>query len=98
MKEMSGTVAELQPQEPPKASPQSHSVAAEWRKQLPTLAGSLVTLRPLRLADAQSLFTMLSGDEVTRFISPPPPSIESFQRFIEAAHREHAAGACICFA
>jgi RimJ/RimL family protein N-acetyltransferase len=46
--------------------------ASDWRQQLPALSGSLVTLRELRLTDAPSLLAMLSTEEVTRFISPPP--------------------------
>jgi len=72
--------------------------ATDWRRKLPVLTGSLATLRELRLSDAPSLLAMLSTEEVSRFISPPPTSVEGFERFIAWAHRERASGAYICFA
>jgi ribosomal-protein-alanine N-acetyltransferase len=36
--------------------------------------------------------------DVTRFISPPPSTIEGFQRFIAWAQRERSAGTHACFA
>jgi ribosomal-protein-alanine N-acetyltransferase len=73
-------------------------VHGDWRRQLPVLAGSRVTLRELRLSDAPSLFALLTTEEVSRFISTPPDSVEAFERFIEAAHRQQADGACAFFA
>lgn len=60
-------------------------------------AGS-VTLRGLQLVDAPSLLEMLSTEEVARFISPPPTSVEGFERFIAWTHLEREAGRYICFA
>jgi RimJ/RimL family protein N-acetyltransferase len=68
-----------------------------WRRTLPVLSGSMVTLRDLRLSDAASLLAMLATEEVERFISPPPTSVEGFERFIAWGHRERAAGTCVCF-
>jgi RimJ/RimL family protein N-acetyltransferase len=76
----------------------SPEIASDWRHGLPTLAGSLVTLRDLRTSDARSLFVMLATDEVTRFISPPPASIEGFEKFVAWTLRERLAGQCVCFA
>jgi ribosomal-protein-alanine N-acetyltransferase len=76
----------------------ANSTMSDWRRKLPALSGSMVTLRELRLSDAPSLLAMLSTEEVTRFISPPPTSVEGFERFIAWAHRERAAGRYICFA
>ena len=70
----------------------------DWRNGLPTLTGSKLTLRDLRLSDAPSLLAMLATDEVSRFISPPPTTVEGFERFIAWTHRERAAGNYICFA
>jgi RimJ/RimL family protein N-acetyltransferase len=56
-----------------------------------------VTLRELQLPDAPSLLEMLTTHEVARFISPPPTSVQGFERFIDWTHRERAAGRCICF-
>jgi ribosomal-protein-alanine N-acetyltransferase len=41
---------------------------------------------------------MLTAPEVTRFINPPPCTIEGFQRFIEWSRTQRAAGVFICFA
>jgi RimJ/RimL family protein N-acetyltransferase len=70
----------------------------DWRTGLPTLTGSLVTLRELQMTDAPALFAALTTEEVTRFISPPPTSIEGFERFIAWTHRQRAAGQYVCFA
>jgi RimJ/RimL family protein N-acetyltransferase len=72
--------------------------ACDWRTSVPELSGELVTLRELRDGDAPSLLEMLATDEVSRFISPPPPSIAVLERFIAWARRERAAGNHMCFA
>jgi len=77
--------------------PQS-APSGDWRTGLPTLTGSLVTLRELRVSDAPSLFATLSTEEVARFISPPPGTVEAFERFILWTHRQRAAGQYACFA
>ena len=69
-----------------------------WKASLPVLAGSTFTLRELRTEDAKSLFAMLSTEEVARFISPPPTTVEGFERFIAWAQRERAAGNYACYA
>ena len=69
-----------------------------WTAALPVLTGSMVTLRELRLTDASSLLSMLSTQEVARFISPPPTTTEGFERFISWTHREREAGNYACFA
>ena len=70
---------------------------SDWREALPVMTGSKVTLRDLRLSDAPSLLAMLTPDEVSRFISPPPTTVEAFERFIAWTHRERAAGNYVCF-
>jgi ribosomal-protein-alanine N-acetyltransferase len=74
------------------------AAASDWRNALPVLPGSNFTLRELRLEDAASLLAMLTTEEVSRFISPPPTTVEGFEKFIEWAHRERRAGTYICFA
>ena len=69
-----------------------------WRDGLPVLAGGLVTLRELRQSDAVSLFSLLSTEEVTRFISPPPTTLDGFERFIAWTIRQRSAGTYVCFA
>ena len=74
------------------------TTTSDWRQALPVLTGSMVTLRELKLSDATSLLSMLSTEEVARFISPPPTTVEGFERFIAWTHRERAAGNYACFA
>jgi RimJ/RimL family protein N-acetyltransferase len=77
---------------------ETKTTTSDWKQALPVLTGSMVTLRELRLSDATSLLAMLSTDEVARFISPPPTTVEGFERFIAWTHRERAAGNYACFA
>jgi ribosomal-protein-alanine N-acetyltransferase len=70
----------------------------DWRTGLPEVAGSVVTLRELRTSDAASLFAAMANDEVTRFISPPPATIDGFERFIAWTHRQRTAGQSASFA
>jgi RimJ/RimL family protein N-acetyltransferase len=69
-----------------------------WRTGLPALGGETIVLRDLRVSDARSLHERLSRDEVARFISPPPATVEGFERFICWAHTERTAGRSACFA
>ncbi len=73
-------------------------ISSDWRAGLPLLSGRHVTLRELRLSDAPSLLSMLTAEEVTRFISPPPTTVEGFERFILWSHRQRAHGIYVCFA
>ena len=67
-------------------------------RRLPVMAGSTFTLRELRTEDAPSLLAMLTTEEVSRFISPPPTTVEGFERFIAWTQRERMAGNYACFA
>ena len=73
-------------------------VSSDWRSGLPALAGQMVTLRDLRASDAASLFSLLTTEEVSRFISPPPTTVEGFEKFIAWAHRQRQAGQYMCYA
>jgi len=73
-------------------------VSSDWRTGLPVLTGKRVTLRELRMSDAASLFAMLTTEEVARFISPPPSTVEGFERFIAWTLRQRAAGTYVCYA
>jgi RimJ/RimL family protein N-acetyltransferase len=73
-------------------------VTTDWRNGLPVLAGKQVVLRELRTGDAAALFTLLTTEEVSRFISPPPTTVEGFERFIAWTQRQRAAGVYACFA
>ena len=76
----------------------SQTVTTDWKAALPVLAGSSFTLRELRVEDAPSLRARLTTEEVSRFISPPPTTVEGFERFILWTQRERQAGNYVCFA
>ena len=73
-------------------------VSSDWQQGLPTLAGEQVILRELRASDAPSLFALLTTEEVSRFISPPPTTVEGFERFIAWTLRQRLVGTYACFA
>ena len=81
-----------------RTSRQTTTVTTNWKSALPVLAGSTFSLRELRVEDAPSLLAMLTTEEVARFISPPPTTVEGFERFILWAQRERHAGNYACFA
>ena len=72
-------------------------VHSDWKTALPVLTAGSITLRELVISDAPSLCAMLTTDEVARFISPPPTTVEGFERFIAWTQREREAGNYICF-
>jgi ribosomal-protein-alanine N-acetyltransferase len=74
------------------------SVHSDWRDGLPVLHGERVVLRELRASDAASLCALLTTEEVSRFISPPPTTVEGFEKFIAWTLRQRAAGTYVCFA
>lgn len=69
-----------------------------WQGSLPVLTGSTCALRELYEEDAASLFVLLTTSEVARFISPPPTTVEGFERFIAWTLQQRAAGTYVCFA
>ena len=73
-------------------------VTSDWQTGLPVLTGTRIVLRELRVSDAPSLFAMLTTAEVTRFVSPPPSTVEGFERFIQWTLRQRSAGRYVCFA
>jgi [ribosomal protein S5]-alanine N-acetyltransferase len=74
------------------------TTTSNWQQGLPTLRGRQVVLRELRASDAASLFALLTTEEVARFISPPPTTVEGFEKFIAWTARQRAAGTYACFA
>ena len=63
-----------------------------WTTELPVLKGRTMMLRELLTSDSLSLLSMLSTEEVGKFISPPPTTPQGFERFIAWAQREREAG------
>ena len=74
------------------------ATSTDWQNGLPALGGAHVTMRELRASDAPSLFALLTTEEVTRFISPPPTTVEGFEKFIAWTLRQRTAGTYACFA
>jgi len=74
------------------------TLSSDWQISLPVLTGKQVVLRELRTSDAPALFAMLTTDEVARFISPPPSTVEGFVRFIEWTQQQRRVGVYACFA
>ena len=72
-------------------------VESDWKQALPVLTAETITLRELRMSDAPSLLAMLATEEVARFISPPPTTVEGFERFIAWTQRERESGNYVCF-
>jgi len=79
-------------------APSAATITSDWQRALPTLHGEQVVLRDLRSSDAASLFALLTTDEVSRFISPPPVDVSGFERFIAWAQHQRIAGTYVCFA
>jgi len=79
-------------------TPTTEVVSSDWQLGLPVLCGTRIVLRELRKSDAASLFAMLTTEEVSRFISPPPSTVAGFERFIDWTLRQRSAGTYACFA
>ena len=78
--------------------PSPAAAEENWRQRLPQLSAAGVTLRELRVGDAASLLELLTASEVAQFISPPPTTVDGFERFIVWAQEEQRAGRYICLA
>jgi RimJ/RimL family protein N-acetyltransferase len=85
-------------EEEPRTMSTVDTVAPDWRTELPSLVQRRVTLREPRGSDAGSLLAVLSTEEVSRFISPPPSTVDGFERFITWAQRQRSVGQYVCFA
>ena len=74
------------------------TIGSDWRQGLPLLRGGSVTLRELRPSDAASLCALLTTEEVSRFVSPPPTTVDGFERFISWTLDQRLAGSYVCYA
>jgi RimJ/RimL family protein N-acetyltransferase len=79
-------------------APAQHITSSDWRRGLPALSRGRITLREMRASDAASLWALLTTDEATRFITPPPTTVEGFKQFIDWMHLQRSAGTFACFA
>ena len=68
-----------------------------WRQLMPVLSTDGLVLREVRRDDASSLLAMLATDDVSRFMSPLPPTLDSFGRFVAWNDEQRAAGQSVCF-
>jgi ribosomal-protein-alanine N-acetyltransferase len=62
------------------------------------LASDGVLLRQLKPSDAAPLFMLLTTEEVARFITPPPTTLEGFRQFISWALERQRQGKVAFFA
>ena len=69
-----------------------------WRDAVPVLTGEHCVLRELEHSDAPQLVQILTMPDVSRFISPPPTSIERFKWFIDWSRGEREAGRYVALA
>jgi [ribosomal protein S5]-alanine N-acetyltransferase len=81
----------------PSARPVPKPSSRDWRTGLPILRGAAVALRELRLSDAPALLTAFGSPEVTRLISPPPPTLGGFEKFVAWTQRQREAGQSFAF-
>ncbi len=91
---MTPIVANLEPIRFDAAPTEAQTPASEgdWTTGLPILKGRKIMLRELVKTDALSLLSMLSTEEVAKFISPPPTTPQGFEKFIAWAQRERQVG------
>ena len=75
-----------------------HQANSSWSTALPVLSAGEVILREVRKSDAHALVMHLTAPEITRFISPPPSTVDGFEEFIAASQRSRAGGEGACFA
>ena len=72
-------------------------ITSDWTKGLPVFRGRRMMVRELVKSDATTLLSMLTSEEVAKFISPPPTTPEGFEKFIQWAIRERQAGKQMMF-
>jgi ribosomal-protein-alanine N-acetyltransferase len=77
--------------------PSLHHVTSEWHAFVPLLMNRTTRLRELQMSDAPHLLALLTTEEVSRFISPPPTTVGGFEKFIRWSHTQRAAGEYVCF-
>ena len=80
----------------PYAAP-APELVSDWTTGLPIFQGQRMMLRELAKTDAKTLLSMLSTEEVAKFISPPPTTPQGFEKFIQWAIREREAGRQMTF-
>jgi len=69
-----------------------------WRDRLPVLRSGKITLRELQSSDAQALWAFINSSEVTKFLSPPPATVDGFEQFIAWTQQQREGGTQATFA
>lgn len=82
---------------PPVGGPAAGPVLQAWRQALPTLSGSLCTLRELSSDDAPTLLAHTTDPDVARFIPPGPTTLADFEAFIRWTHVQRDLGRSVSF-
>ena len=72
--------------------------APDWRRELPTLASRLVTLREIAASDLGPLVDLLSVTDASRFGRDEPEINVAAQQLIEEAPRDRANGTAFTYA
>jgi ribosomal-protein-alanine N-acetyltransferase len=69
----------------------------DWRRSPPVLSDNGLILREITQDDAVPLIATLGTDDVIRFMSSLPSTLDSFARFVAWNHEQRAAGQSIAF-
>src|SRR2546421_9891537 len=72
-------------------------LSIKWREALPVLEGRRIVMREPRVSDAAALYTVLWSEPVSRFITPPPRTVDAFEKYITWAREQRAGGHYVCF-
>jgi RimJ/RimL family protein N-acetyltransferase len=77
---------------PDSLTPAPGNPCRRWKTALPVLTGTRAVLRELRASDAHDLLSTFGSPDVARLISPPPPTLEGFEKFVAWTQRQREAG------
>lgn len=69
------------------------NAAVDSRARLPVMRSGKIMLREIEPSDAHALRAFVNCTDVTKFLSPPPDTVEGFERFIAWSRQQRAAGA-----
>jgi RimJ/RimL family protein N-acetyltransferase len=72
--------------------------STNWRDHLPVLHSGKITLRELQASDAQAMCAFINNADVAKFLSPPPTTVDGYERFIAWTHEQRAVGKQAAFA
>ncbi len=74
------------------------AIVSNWRSELPTLSGGVVTLREPAIADAGAVFEILAAHDATRFGIDDSVTDLAVEDLIERAARDRRAGTAVTYA